>query len=146
MLKYLELQKDSIDVVELPQSEQDSIDGYLVHRFYYNENGYCSMLLFDKIVSYWKHSFNKPQDVIEFARGNHSLDFQGGRKYFLTKSKIAWSVFCYLKAELQWSCEEFESKICNSMELTDTLEQFFEIAETTSDFDEIQAIYGKLYC
>lgn len=110
------------DVYDANGYNQDGINNH------YDEDGYCSRKLYDKIVDFW-HNVSSNQDLIDIAicKWKWDIDLEGGRSYFLTRSNpfFAVNIYIFLKHNLGWNLNQYQKAIYNSSDLTDEIEYLF---------------------
>jgi hypothetical protein len=108
------IRKHMLDYLSDFDSDDDDI---------YDEDGHCGGGLLAEIKGYWE-DFNHVQDFEYLVSGewmSDDLNLDGGRDYLILRSKVIPMLFDYMYNTLKWSKEQYEDKICDSLELTDEL-------------------------
>lgn len=100
-----------------------------------DEDGYCGAGMWNEIKSFWA-DFKTDKDFIYVVTGewaSDEIDLNGGRSYILSNSGVTPLLFDYLYNTLDWSLEDYQEKIHNSLDLTDDIEELYDSVPVKRD-------------
>jgi NTP pyrophosphatase (non-canonical NTP hydrolase) len=94
---------------------------------YYDEDGHCGDGLWNSIKSFWI-DFKTDEDFLYVVSGrwiSDDLDLDGGRSYIISSSGVIPLLFDYLYNTLNYSLEDYENIIFNTLDLTDEISELY---------------------
>ena len=90
--------------------------------------------------NFWSE-FDSDEDFIYLVSGKYAedeIDLDGGRDYFLIRSKVIPLLFRYMVENLGWSKEDYEEIIHNSLEISDNLIWMYVSSDKESKNERVQ--------
>jgi len=119
----------------------------------YDEDGHCSDYMYIQIKEYWNDLTEESlKDVLTGKFLDNDLDLDGGRSYLLSMDGLLHMLFNYMHYTLRWTKDDYDSKIYNSIELTDDLKclyppdlSFIEKRDFKHELEAIKKIKSDSY-
>lgn len=101
----------------------------------YDIDGHCGDGLYEEIKEFWR-KFRTRSDFEFVVTGrfmSDDIDLSGGRSYLLSDDKLIDMLFDYMINTLNWSKEDYQEKIHNSLEITEEIEDRYELFHNKTD-------------
>ena len=115
------------------------------NRNEYDEDGYCSNLLWNKILNFWKNFEEKDFEYLVSGKwATDGLDLEGGRSYLLSNQTLRNMVFDYMFFTLNWDKNQYEKILYNSTDLSDFILDIYDSDEITK-IQSRDKIIGEIF-